>query len=86
MVDMLEFTRNENGMEEEYNKVIRGEINIIVACGRTKISLDNRYKELQKRRERFLNEIQSMMIKLTLDERALAEISNNWNNKEYWNE
>lgn len=84
MVDMIEFTRRKNGMEEEYNKVLRREIDIIISCGRTKETLNNRYRELQKRQERFFDTIQSMMIEITLDERALAEISSNWNNKKYW--
>lgn len=83
---MLEFTRRETGMENEYNKVLTREVHIIYANGRTKESLNDRYKELRMRKERLLDHIQSEMTEFTLEERALAEISDNWNNKEYWNE
>lgn len=86
MVDMTEFTRNKNGMEEEYRKILGQEIWMIRANGHTKDVLDSRYEELRRRKERFFDTIQNMMVEISLQQRALAEISSNWNNKEYWSE
>jgi len=85
-MDMLEFKRCKTGMEDEYNKILRQQIDIIRMNDRTKESLKDRYNELHRRKERLLEYIQSEMTEFTLEERALAEISSNWNNKKYWNE
>lgn len=73
-------------MDDEYLKILRQQIDIIYMNGRTKESLNDRYNELHKRKERLSDYIQSEMTEFTLEVRALAEISSNWNNKKYWNE
>lgn len=84
MVDMIEFTRRKTGMNDEYIKILEQEIWIINANGHEDKALKDRYEELRKRKERYLQNIQHMMLELTLQERALAEIKENWNNKKYW--
>ncbi|MFA4946879.1 MAG: hypothetical protein WC607_05095 [Candidatus Micrarchaeia archaeon] len=83
-MDMLEFTKRKTGMDDEYKKVLNSMIYRINTNGKTKESLENRKKELDKTKRRILTELQYNMTELSLEERALAEISENWNNKAYW--
>jgi len=83
-MDMLVFTRRKTGMDDEYRKVLNSMIYIINANGKTKESLENRKKQLNKAKERIITRLQYEMTELSLEERALAEISENWNNKAYW--
>jgi len=89
-MDMIKFTHNENGMNDEYEKILRNEIDIILAnCYpkiRIKQALNDRFNELHIRQDRYFEDIQRMMTEISLTERALHEIEENWNNKKYWNE
>jgi len=84
IMDMIEFTRSKDGLEKEYQKVLRRELDMIYANGRTKESLNERYNELHKYQGRYFEEMQNRMTEMSLTDRALSEISHNWNNKKYW--
>jgi len=85
-MDMIEFTRSKDGIEKEYRKILDKEVLMIYTLGKTKRSLDIRYNELHRRKDRYFEEIQNKMTEISLTERALSEISSNWNNKKYWND
>lgn len=82
-MDIIEFTRRVTGMEDEYQKVLQRELYLFKANGHDKQSLTNSYDELRRRKQRYFDSIQHMMTEISLEERALAEISTN---KEYWSE
>ncbi len=85
---MIEFTHAKDGMEKEYQKILRKERALINAnCYpgiRIKQALNERYEELHGRQDRYFEDIQCMMIEISLTEKALHEIDENWNNKKYW--
>jgi len=88
-MDLIEFTHSKTGMEDEYQKILKSELEMIrynTGDFRIKQSLNERYEELHRRRDRYFESIQNMMTELLLTERALHEIDDNWNNKEYWGE
>lgn len=78
-MDMINFTRQKNGMEEEYNKIIRSELDLIYANGNNKDALNERFKELKTRKEMHQRDIERVSLELTLTYRALKEITDNWN-------
>ncbi len=85
-MDMIEFTRAKDGLEKEYKKILNRELEMIHINGRTNESLNDRYNELHKRQDRYFEEMQNRMTEISLTDRALSEISSNWNNKKYWRE
>jgi len=85
-MDMIEFTRAKDGLEKEYQKILNRELEMILINGRINKSLNDRYNELHKRQDRYFEEMQNIMTEISLTDRALSEISHNWNNKKYWRE
>ena len=81
---MLEFTRQKTGMDDEYKKVLESYLILIRANGRIKQTLNEQYQDLHRRQLDFLDVIQNKMTEFSLEERALHEIDDNWNVKEYW--
>lgn len=78
-MDMINFTRRKNGMEEEYNKIMRSELDLIYANGNTKNALEERFIEYRRRRERYQEDAGRHNLELILTYRALKEITDNWN-------
>jgi len=84
-MDLVEFTHAKDGMETEYQKALNYELELI-RINRFRKTLNERYAELHKRQDRCFEYMQNLLIELSLTERALHEINENWDNKEYWGE
>lgn len=85
-MDMLEFTRQSNGMEDEYQKVLKRTADLIRYNGRDKKSLEIVHKQLDDERKNFSELLQTMMTRFSLEDRAIVEIRNRWNDKKWWGE
>lgn len=83
-MDMFEFTYRKIGIEDEYQKILKNNIKHIIDGGRTRQSLNEEFEELKKRKEKFLEYIQHVIIEISLEEKSLHEIDDNWNVKKYW--
>lgn len=82
----MEFTRQPNGMEDEYQKVLERTKRLLRANGRTKGAWNEMLRDLRQEERNIYDIAQIAILEVTLKERALHEMENNWNNKEYWGE
>ena len=85
MIDILKFTTQKTGMDDEYKKVLDLMIKLTNMNGKTKKYLDEKYKALYNEKMNYFEKIERDMVQFTLEERALEEITENWDNEKFWN-
>lgn len=73
---LFHFVCEDNGMEKEYEKILDSERFLFIDNGGNKEALEKRYDELRLRKERYLEQIETMMLDIALCERVLRQISN----------
>lgn len=80
----MEFTRRPNGMEDEYQKVLKKTKSLLYANGHTREEWNKMYRDLHYKEQELYEYIQFNVLELILEEQALRELDDHINDEKYW--